>query len=163
MYYHSHSPLVYKIQNFAPNHDSSIRILLWAHLRQVPVAKKKSKPVAKETSEEVKAVTTEEKLADALADALKEAGVARTSAITLAGLDYAENLGDAIKKHYNDIECLYTHVQKTMKGKPTEKELNHCLKKIEEKAQATKKLQARLSQLPTYQGAMFTANWITCP
>ena len=105
----------------------------------------------------------EEKLADALADALKEAGVARTAAITLAGLDYAENLGDAIKKHYSDMESLYTTVQKTMKGKPSEKELNQCLKTIEEKAQATKKLQARPSQLPTCRVAIFMANRITCP
>eukprot|EP00435_Cladocopium_sp_Y103_P011382 s2437_g3.t1 len=109
---------------------------------EAPCAKKKAKPVAKEASEEVVPVTTEDKLKASLRDTLKEAGVARTAAVTLAGLDYAEHLSDAIKKHYQDIETLYSNVQKTLKGKPSEKDLKDILKKVEEKAQATKKFQA---------------------
>ena len=124
--------------------------------------KKKAKPPAKEASEEVVPVTMEEKLKAVLADTLKEAGVARTSAITLAGLDYADHLSDAIKKHYEDIETLYSTVQKTLKGKASEKELGQILKKVEDKAQATKKFQARFTQSPTCGVAIATAHRFTC-
>ena len=121
--------------------------------------KKKAKPTPREVSEEVVPVTMEEKLKGVLADTLKEAGVARTAAITLAELDYAEHLSDAIKKHYEDIEALYSSVQKSLKGKASDKELNQILKKVEDKAQATKKFQARFAQSPTCEAAVFMATY----
>ena len=106
-------------------------------------------------------LSVEDKLKALLAETLKEAGTARTAAITLAGMDYAEHLSDAIKKHYQEIEVLYSTVQKTLSAKASEKEMNHMLKKVEDKGEATKKLQARFTQSPTCGMAIFRARRCT--
>lgn len=81
-------------------------------------------------------------MTDAISDALKEAGLARTSAITLSGLDFADNLSTAIKDHANKIEALYGSVQKAIKEKVSDKELGKLLVQIEGESANTKKLQA---------------------
>ena len=111
-------------------------------LQQATCAKKKAQPPKKETSEEVVPQTAKEKVIEAIGNVLKEVGVARTAAITLQGLEYADNLSQAIKSHADGIETYYSEVQKTLKGSPSDKELAKCLNKIEEKSEATKKLQA---------------------
>ena len=111
-------------------------------LEQAPCAKKKPKPQPKEKSEELVPQTAKDKVTEAIGSVLKEVGVARTAAITLQGLEYAENLSQAIKSHADGIEGYYSEVQKILKGSPSEKELTKVLHTIEEKSQATKKLQA---------------------
>ena len=111
-------------------------------MEQEACAKKKSKPQPKEKSEEVVPQTAKEKVTEAIGNVLKEVGVARTAAITLQGLEYADNLSQAIKSHADGVEAYYSEVQRTLKGSPSEKELAKVLQKIEEKSQATKKLQA---------------------
>ena len=97
----------------------------------------------KEVSEEVIPQTTGEKVQEAMSNCLKEVGTARTSAITLQGLEYAENLSVTIKKHAEKIEKLYGEVQQKVKDSSTsEKDYQKVLKKIEEASQGTKKLQA---------------------
>ena len=111
-------------------------------LQQAPCAKKKAKPQAKEVSEEVVPQTAKDKVTEGISNLLKEVGVARTAAITLQGLEYAENLSQAIKSHADGIEAFYSDVQQTLKGSTSDKELAKVLHKIEEKSQSTKKLQA---------------------
>ena len=108
------------------------------------MAKKKPKPAQRETSEEVIPQTMQEKVNDAMAACLKDVGTARTCAITLQGLEYADNLSDAIKKHAEKVEKLYTHVQTQLKASPSTSDavLEKSLKKIEELSQGTQKLQA---------------------
>ena len=112
------------------------------HGLQAPVAKKKAAPAKRNTSEEVVPQTAAEKVTAAMSDALKEAGLARTASITLGGLDYADHLSQAIKSHADGIEKFYSEVQTALKEKAEDKVLNKLLKKIEEKSQNTKKLQA---------------------
>lgn len=83
-----------------------------------------------------------DKVAEAMKEVVKETGLARTTAVTLQGLDYADHLSDAIKKHADGVETLYSQVQVALKSSAGDKELGRKLKEIEEKAQATKKLQA---------------------
>ena len=93
-------------------------------------------------SEEVVPQTAKDKVTEGISNLLKEVGVARTAAITLQGLEYAENLSQAIKSHADGIEAFYSDVQQTLKGSTSDKELAKVLHKIEEKSQSTKKLQA---------------------
>lgn len=104
-------------------------------------AKNKAKPVK---SEDVVPKSVVEQVTDAAADALKEAGSARTAAITLDGLEYAENLGKAIKEHAEKVEKLYGDIQKLIKNKASDKKLSKLLPKIEKESGNTKKLQAWL-------------------
>lgn len=71
----------------------SNRCLLSASIPgQASVAKAKAKKKEKDdASAEVVPQTVTEKVTDAISDALKEAGHARTSAITLSGLEFADN------------------------------------------------------------------------
>ena len=104
----------------------------------------KAKPKAKPAkAEEVEPQSVAEQVSTAAAEALKEAGSARTAAITLNGLEYAENLGKAIKEHADKVEKLYGDIQKQIKNKASDKELAKLLPKIEKEANNTKKLQAR--------------------
>ena len=62
-----------------------------AHCLQA--VRKSAAPKAKpEKAEELKAETPKDKMNELIEASLKEAGLARTSAITLSGLDYAEDL-----------------------------------------------------------------------
>lgn len=114
----------------------------FAATQQAPCAKKKAKPAKAEASEEVVPQTMADKVKEKLEEMLKKSGVARTSSIPLAGLDYAENLGNAIKKHADEVEKLYTDATASIKGSPSDKDMTKLLKKIEDKSQATAKLQA---------------------
>ena len=122
----------------------SNRCLLSASIPgQASVAKAKAKKKEKDdASAEVVPQTVTEKVTDAISDALKEAGHARTSAITLSGLEFADNLSTAMKDHANKIESLYGSVQKAIKTKVNDKELGKILVQIEGEAANTKKLQA---------------------
>ena len=112
-------------------------------LCQAPVAKKKATKAPKGASEEVVPMSMKERVMDALGDLLKESGTARTSAITLGGLEYADNLSNAIKQHADKVEVLYSKVRGSLKKSPGDKEMNQFLKDIEAHSQSTKKLQAR--------------------
>ena len=77
-----------------------------------------------------------------MANLLKDAGTARTTAITLAGLEYADHLGTAMRDHADKVETMYKDVQKSLKTK-NDKEIMKWLPKLETEAANTKKLQAR--------------------
>ena len=113
-------------------------------LQQAPVAKKKIAKPNKEVSEEVTAQTMVDKVTEAMSNCLKEVGTARTSAITLQGLEYADNLSETIKKHAEKVEKFYGEVQQKAKASSStsDKEYGKMLKRIEELSQGTKKLQA---------------------
>ena len=64
-----------------------------------------------EKAEEVKAETPKDKMNEMMEAALKEAGLARTSAITLSGLDYAEDLSKVLLSHVQNVEDLFKDVQ----------------------------------------------------
>jgi hypothetical protein len=86
-----------------------------------------------------------EKVTEAMEACLKNVGTARTCAITLQGLEYADNLSDAIKKHAEKVEKHYTEVLGKLKASSTsDKELEKVFKKIEDLSQGTQKLQAGL-------------------
>ena len=121
----------------------SLAFLLFILVAQVAVAKKKAEKKVKETSEEVTPQTVTEQVTEAINEALKLAGQARTSAITLSGLEFAENLSQAMKDHANKIESLYGQVQKAIKEKKSDKELARFIGMIESEDANTKKLQAR--------------------
>lgn len=114
----------------------------FAATQQAPCAKKKAKAAKADASEEVVPQTLADKIKEKLEEMLKKSGVARTASIPLGGLEYAENLGNAIKKHADEVEKLYTDSTATIKGSPSDKELTKLMKRIEEKSQATAKLQA---------------------
>ena len=96
-----------------------------------------------EKAEEVKAETPKDKMNEMMEAALKEAGLARTSAITLSGLDYAEDLSKVLLSHVQNVEDLFKDVQLLSKKEgATEKEFKKMIKKVEAKAEGTKKLQA---------------------
>lgn len=82
-----------------------------------------------------------------MAAALKAAGVARTSAISLAGLEFAETLSTAIKTHVDAVEALFNQMQTLFKGGPSEKDMKKFMKKIAEHEEKTQKLQAGLVEL----------------
>ena len=113
-------------------------------LQQAPCAKKKITKPTKEVSEEVTPQSMVDKVREAMSDCLKEVGTARTCAITLQGLEYADNLSETIKKHAEKVEKLYGEVQQKVKpsSSTSDKEYGKILKKIEEMSQGTKKLQA---------------------
>ena len=77
-----------------------------------------------------------------MAQLLKDAGTARTTSITLAGLEYAEHLGKAMKDHADKVEKVYKEVQQALKTK-NEKEIMKWLQKVETESANTKRLQAR--------------------
>lgn len=104
--------------------------------------KKKAKPSKRETSQEVIPQTLGDKVKENLEELLKKAGLARTAAIPLQGLEYADNLSSAIKKHADEVEKIYTSGIASLKASVDDKELNKLMKKVEEKTQATQKLQA---------------------
>lgn len=76
-----------------------------------------------------------------MAQLLKDAGTARTTSITLAGLEYAEHLGKAMKDHADKVEKVYEEVQ-ALKTK-NEKEIMKWIQKVETESANTKRLQAR--------------------
>ena len=91
----------------------------------------------------MKAETPKDKMNEMMEAALKEAGLARTSAITLSGLDYAEDLSKVLLSHVQNVEDLFKDVQLLSKKEgATEKEFKKMIKKVEAKAEGTKKLQA---------------------
>ena len=100
------------------------------------------KPEQQAPSKEVVPVTIEEKVKEQIKEALKESALARTSAITLSELEYAEDLSQALLKQATSIEDLYKEVQGCLK-KGDHKALKQYSTKIEEKASATQKMQAR--------------------
>jgi len=120
----------------------SSAFLLFILLGQVAVAKKKAEKRPKETSEEVTPQSVSEQVTEAINEALKLAGQARTSAITLSGLEFADNLSTAMKDHCTKIESLYGQVQKAIKEKKSDKELAKFIGTIESENANTKKLQA---------------------
>lgn len=81
---------------------------------------------------------------DAMSLCLKAAGVARTAAISLSGLEFADNLSATIKTHADKVEQLYGEAQKALKSSASEKELKRFLKDILQKGEATEKLQATI-------------------
>ena len=87
-------------------------------------------------------MSIEEKVKEQIKEALKESALARTSAITLSELEYAEDLSQALLKQATSVETLYKEVQVCLK-KGDQKALKHYSTKIEEKASATAKMQAR--------------------
>ena len=93
-------------------------------------------------SEEVEPQAPSEKLSDAVALLLKDAGTARTTSITLAGLEYADHLGKAMEDHADKVEKVYKEVQQALKTK-NEKEIMKWIQKVETESANTKKLQAR--------------------
>ena len=108
---------------------------------------KKQKPRAntpQENAEEVKPRTPKEILAEVMDLTLKEAGVARTSSITLSGLEFAEDLSKVLLNHVTSVEKLFKEVQQVLRSKEsTEKDFKRWTKKVQEKSDGTKKLQAR--------------------
>jgi len=113
-----------------------------AHCLQA--VRKSAAPKAKpEKAEELKAETPKDKMNELIEASLKEAGLARTSAITLSGLDYAEDLSKVLLTHVQGVEDLFKEVQLlNKKADATPKEFKKMIKKIETKSEGTKKLQA---------------------
>lgn len=122
-------------------------------LQQAPVAKKAAKRIPKpqESSEVVEPQSVADKLKLALEDLLKESGTARTAAIQLAGLEYADHLHRAIKEHADKVEGLYAEVQTALKRGEKDRVLSDFVSKVEVKSEATKKFQARPAELPTHR------------
>ena len=120
-------------------------------LRQAPVAKKQARrPPKEEKSEAVEPQSVADKIKALLEDALKESGSARTSAIQLKGLDYAQHLHTAIKDHADKFETLYSEVQGALKGGVDDAKLENYVKQIEAKSEATKKFQAQPAEFLTH-------------
>ena len=109
-----------------------------AHCLQA--VKKSAAPKAKpEKAEELKAETPKDKMNELIEASLKEAGLARTSAITLSGLDYAEDLSKVLLTHVQGVEDLFKEVQLlNKKADATTNEFKKMIKKIETKSEGTK-------------------------
>ncbi|CAK9111988.1 Nipped-B-like protein B [Durusdinium trenchii] len=106
------------------------------------VKKKVPKPEEDEKSKKVEPQTIQEKLQEGSTEALKLAGQARTDSITLAGLDYADDLSGALLKHANATEEVYKNVQLALKKKSSDKDLKPFVAELESKVQVLKKMKA---------------------
>ena len=100
------------------------------------------KPEEDEKSKKVEPQTIQEKLQEGSTEALKLAGQARTDSITLAGLDYADDLSGALLKHANATEEVYKNVQLALKKKSSDKDLKPFVAELESKVQVLKKMKA---------------------
>ena len=79
---------------------------------------------------------------------LKDAGTARTTSITLAGLEYADHLGKAMEDHADKVEKVYKEVQQALKTK-NEKEIMKWIQKVETESANTKKPKPNHNLHPT--------------
>ena len=104
--------------------------------------KKPTKPEEEDKSKKVEPQSIQEKLQDGSCEALKLAGQARTDSITLAGLDYADDLSQALLKTANETEEFYRKVQSALKKKASDKDLKPYVPLLENKVQLLKKMKA---------------------
>ena len=114
--------------------------------------KKVPKPEEDEKSKKVEPQTIQEKLQEGSTEALKLAGQARTDSITLAGLDYADDLSGALLKHANATEEVYKNVQLALKKKSSDKDLKPFVAELESKVQVLKKMKAGRAKSMTHCG-----------
>lgn len=103
-------------------------------------SKAKAKPKAK--TEEVKPDTPVEQVQARTAEFLKCAAMARTKSLTLAGLDYAQDLSNTLLDHAKSIESIYREIQKAVKKRADPKAFKDFLKIMDEKEAASDKFKA---------------------
>ena len=104
--------------------------------------KKVAKEPEEDKSKKLEPQSITERLQEGSVEALKLAGQARIDSITLAGLDYAEDLSAALMKNASETEVFYKKVQGALKKKVSDKELKPYIAIMEGKVQLMKKMKA---------------------
>lgn len=120
---------------------------------QVVAKKKAPKPI--ENSEPVKPKTIQEALKDQIGDALKEAGTARTCALSLDGMEFAQELSNTLLKAAGEVESLYKKVRGALNKNVLDKELKGFIGAMTKKVEAVKKLKARLGPAHRFSKQLF--------
>lgn len=106
------------------------------------MAASKAKAKAKAKTEDVQPDTPAEKVQARITDFLKCAAMARTKSLTLAGLDYAQDLSNTLLDHAKSIENIYKDIQKAVKKKADSKAFKNFLVVMDEKEAASEKFKA---------------------
>ena len=88
--------------------------------------------------------TWREQVAGLFPEFLKSSAQARTSSLTIAGLDYTEELQKTLLGHAQLMEKTYSNFRKSMDGKPDYNECEQMKAKMEEQIKTCQKLQAHL-------------------
>lgn len=86
--------------------------------------------------------TLAEQVKISLGESLQLVQKARTSAITLSGLEFAADLCETIMKHTGTVEASYKAISKVVEKPAKDQVLQGHLKEIEDKDKITRKLQA---------------------
>lgn len=87
--------------------------------------------------------TLREQVSSKLQDWLKSAATCRTSSITLASLEFADELAKKMKVQAIDMEKTYTSIAASVKDKKTkDREFQDLLETMNEKMKSCEKLQA---------------------
>ena len=112
-------------------------------ITQVQAAPKKRPDKTKESTEAVQPKTLREQVSSKLQDWLKSAATCRTSSITLASLEFADELAKKMKVQAIDMEKTYTNIAASVKDKKTkDREFQELLETMNEKMKSCEKLQA---------------------
>ncbi len=112
-------------------------------ITQVQAAPKKRPEKSKETTQEVQPKTLREQVSQKLQDWLKSAATCRTSSITLASLEFADELAKKMKLQAIEMEKTYTNIVACVNDKKTkDREFQDLIANMNEKMKSCEKLQA---------------------